>query len=118
MRYFLFVVVGILYFSSASSQIILKPTIGSFAFPQDSDHIAPIVRHPNPFFDLSGIQVGDTANEFILYTLSGQRVLLTDILKEGKPLLIMTGSYTCPVFRYNIPTINEVAEKYRKLLNI
>jgi hypothetical protein len=76
--------------------------------PSDRDSICPVGTSYSTNFETSGLQVGDTAYDFTLYDINGNRVSLAAVLGLGKPVLLVAGSYTCPIFRANIPIINAV----------
>jgi hypothetical protein len=99
------------------AQPFLKPSIGLSSRPQDTDPICSIPTYTGSFYT-SGLQAGDTAYEFKFYDLSGDSILLSELLSTGKPLLIVNGNYTCPVFRNKVPMINQVASAYTGLVNI
>ncbi len=54
---------------------------------------------------------GDKAPEIELRDLNGKLVTLSDLLKT-KPVLIETGSYTCPVFRNRHASIEELHDEF------
>ncbi len=92
-------------------QPLLKPTIGISSIPVSSDAICNIPNYLGDF-NSSGLQVGDTAYDFKLYDLSGDSFVLSEKLGNGKPVLLISGSYTCPVFRGKVGVINNVVNSY------
>jgi hypothetical protein len=56
--------------------------------------------------------------DFTLFSLNGDTLNLQSALMEGKPVVLIAGSYTCPVFRNKISVINDVAALYQGFLNI
>jgi hypothetical protein len=58
------------------------------------------------------LQVGDTAADFTLYDVNGNPFNLGATLALGKPVLLISASYTCPVFRSKVPSINNVISTY------
>lgn len=82
--------------------------------PADDAPICPIpmaTDHDQGFDDV-GLAAGIAAPDFTLFDLAGTRMNLYETLAEGKPVLLVNGSYTCPVFRGKIPTINRVQQEY------
>ncbi len=105
--YFLFC---LLISSTLFSQVL--PTINSGVLPNDSDPICPITYYSNLDFDTSGYDIGETVNDFTLFDLNGNVFQLSTALALGKPVLLITGSLTCPIFRNELPRINTVFTTY------
>ena len=99
------------------AQLYLKPTIGVIAEPQDTDTICTIPVYTGSFYT-SGLQAGDTAFDFKLYSVNGDSIVLSQLLSTGKPVLIVNGNYTCPVYRNKVPMINQVVSAYAGLINV
>ena len=99
------------------AQPTLKPSIGIAALPNDSDSICTFPVFTGSF-DSSGYAIGDTIPDFTLYTLSGNAVNMQTVLGQGKPVLLVGGNWTCPVFRNKIATINNMAMVYAGQLEI
>lgn len=103
----------------AYSQLALKPSIGIETLPSDNDSVCEIPMYPdtayyntNNDFDQMGYNKGDTIPHFKLYTLDGDSMDIEVELKKGKPILIVVGNYTCPVFRGKIGEINDLVANY------
>lgn len=63
--------------------------------------------------------MGDTVNDFTLYKLDGTAVNLTTVIQQTqKPVLLVAGSYTCPVFRDRMTELNQMSTFYGSQLNI
>ncbi len=102
----------------ANAQTVLKPHIGIHTLPADSDSICHIPLYLGSF-NTSGLQAGDTAADFTLYDLNGNSLNLNDMLTATqKPVLLVAGSYTCPVFMNRIADINHVIANYGNQLNV
>ncbi len=95
---------------SAFSQTLL-PSIGIGNLPADADPVCTIPLYLGSFYT-SGKQAGDTAADFTIYDLNGNPFNLATELAKGKPILLVAGNYTCPVFRNKIPSINNVINTY------
>ena len=95
----------------------LLPSIGLSNLPFDSDSICtiPIAQGSG---SAPGIMPGNPVPDFKLYTLGGDSVELSSVLQSGKSVLLISSSYTCPVFRGKIPVINQVDSIYQGLLNV
>jgi hypothetical protein len=89
----------------------LLPSICTDPLPNDTTPICPIPWYLGDYAS-SGLQVGDTAADFTLYDQSGNPFNLANALALGKPVLLVGGNYTCPVFRDKIPVINAVYSTY------
>jgi len=83
--------------------------------PQPTDSICPIATYTGSFYS-SGITEGQTAPDFTLYNSNGQSFNLSSALQLGKPVLVINGSLTCPVFRNKIDKINQVQSQYGNTL--
>ncbi len=98
-------------------QNILKPSIGVFQEPHPTDSICPISNYLGSF-DNSGYHLLDTVNDFTLYTQDHKTYTLSDVLADGKPVLLISSSFTCPVFRGKIDEINALQDLYGDRVNI
>jgi len=99
------------------AQPVLKPGIGIGALPSDADSICYAPWYLGSFYT-SGLQAGDTAADFTLYDLNGDSLNLRDALGHGRPVLLVAGSYTCPVFRSKVDVINDVVAMYGGQLDV
>jgi hypothetical protein len=61
-----------------------------------------------------GLKAGDTYRDVPLRTLSGEEVRLSDYLQD-KPLVLETGSMTCPMYAQSVPPMRTLAETYPEL---
>ena len=95
----------------------LLPSIGLSALPADT---AAICAGP-PYtgsYDTTGYAVGDTVADFTLYTVAGAPVTLSSVLQGGMPVLLVSASYTCPVFRGKIAELNRIDSIYQGQLKV
>lgn len=67
-------------------------------------------------FEKQGPKPGSAAPVFTLKTIEGKTVNAVDLWKD-KPLVLMTGSYTCPVFRNKAAAYEELAKQYGDRVN-
>ena len=102
---------------TASTQPPLLPSIGIASLPSDNDSICYIPWYTGGF-GASGLQAGDTAYDFTLYDLNGDSLNLGEALSHGKPVLLVAGSYTCPVYRNKIPALNSIVSLYAGLVDV
>lgn len=58
-----------------------------------------------------GPQPGEKATDFTLTTLDGRRVTLSAV-REKTPVVLVTGSYSCPAFRGWARGLDELQERY------
>ncbi|MDA0193934.1 MAG: hypothetical protein O2887_06075 [Bacteroidetes bacterium] len=101
----------------------LMSTIGQSTLPKDRDLVGykEMMKYaPMPGFacDECGPAEGDIIPDFTLFTLDGTPVNIGDVLSTGKPILLVSGSYTCWVFRDNIPVINRIDSIYKEELAV
>ena len=92
-------------------QNTLLSSIGLSNKPIDTDSICIIVprNQGNPW---NTVNVGDTMADFKLYDINGDSVILSDILNSGKRVLMVAGSYTCPIFRNHMTDLNAVSAQF------
>jgi hypothetical protein len=102
---------GLLAAFQLHSQTGLKPSIGIGALPSDNAALCNAPWYLGNFTQ-SGLQEGDSAADFTLYELNGTAFNLQAALQTGKPVLLVAGSYTCPVFRGKIAVINDIVANY------
>jgi Iodothyronine deiodinase len=98
-------------------QPVLLPTIGLAALPADSDPICTLPTQTPPISNV-GRPEGEQAAHFTLYDINGNAFNLEDALLQGKPVLMISSSYTCPVFRNKVPKINDLVASYSSQLHI
>ncbi|HLG03509.1 MAG TPA: T9SS type A sorting domain-containing protein [Bacteroidia bacterium] len=89
----------------------LHPSIGVPALPHDTASVCTIPVYSGGF-ETSGLQNGDTAADFTLYDLNGDSFNLAAALALGKPVLLVGGNYTCPVFRNKVGKINSISSTF------
>ena len=92
-------------------QISLLPSIGLTNEPNDNDSVCIIVprNQGNPWTTLNP---GDTMSDFKLWDINGDSIILSEILNSGKNVLMISGSYTCPIFRNHMTDLNAVATQF------
>jgi hypothetical protein len=96
------------------------------SIPSDGDSICDYPVIPDPIIDTvqknnyvnAGFMPGDTVPMFKLYDLSGDSMELEKVLDKERPVLLISGSYTCPVFRERIDMINIIAATYSNLISM
>lgn len=98
----------------------LLPAIGHTNIPDDSAAMCPIplALDRNSGFKKAGLKEGTIIPDFTLFDVNGSPLNAGSILAKGKPLLLVHGSYTCPVFRGKIATINRVVRDFGDRLHV
>lgn len=61
-----------------------------------------------------GIQKDQPVPDFILFSEDGKPIQLTKELKKGKPIVLISGSYTCDVSRGNMNAIKDFQKEFGK----
>jgi hypothetical protein len=56
-------------------------------------------------FMSGGYQVGQTVDDFVLYDQNSVQYQLSQLLSTGKPVLLLSGSYSCPAYRYTMDQV-------------
>ncbi len=97
--------------TASFAQIVLKPHIGLSSMPLDGDSICYFEPYTGNF-NVTGYQEGDTVNDFTLYSLNGDTLNLRNELSKGKPVVLVSCSYTCPVYRNKLPQLNSLYSIY------
>jgi hypothetical protein len=69
-------------------------------------------------FEAPGLHEGDTIPDFKLYTLDNDSVHIADLLADGKPVLLIGGSYTCPKYRNHLDEVNDLQAAYGNQVHI
>ncbi len=115
--YRILTVMFLLWGGSLASQPVLPGNIGLNNMPSDNDSICHIPWYLGSFYT-SGLQAGDTAYNFTLYDLLGDSLNLQQTLGNGRPVLLIAGSYTCPVYRNRVATINDIVNTYSGLMDV
>lgn len=95
-----------------NAQVPLDSFIGMDHLPADTDPICDILTYPEVSSDLEGPFEGTLVHDFKLYTMDGDSVQLSGLLNDRKPVLLISCSYTCYVFRGKIDVINNVIDGY------
>lgn len=100
------------------SQVSLDGFIGEESLPSDMDAICEFPIYPDilPFVNL--LYPGDVIPDFKLFDLNGDSIVASQILSDGKPLLLIGCSYTCNIFRSKIPDIQTLQDVYGDDINI
>ena len=68
------------------------------------------------FEDFDAPRVGERFRDAALWTLDGERVQLSDYLGD-KPLVLETGSITCPMYAASAGPMQDIAARYADRLN-
>lgn len=90
----------------------LKPHIGLSSLPKDSDKACVIPMITSHDFSQYGYKVNETVADFTLYDKNDKEYKLSTLLSSKKPVLLISSSYTCPVFRGKIPLINQLQDSF------
>ena len=92
----------------------LAPSIGLSVQPQHGDPICniPVYLDPDGTYETPGLANGQLIPDFTLYDRQGNAVNMQSKMAAGKPVLIVSGSYTCPVFRNKVNLINNLKNTY------
>jgi len=109
MKKYIYLILFVFCLRASFSQLL--PSIGLNTLPPDTTKICTIPLYQGSFY-ASGYQKGDTVPDFKLYNLNGDSMILSNELAGGKPVLLIAGSLTCPVFRNKVPDINQVMSTY------
>ena len=98
------------------SGLNLQAHFGSQSPYSSSDAICPITSFLGDF-DTSGYAEGEIVHDFTLYNKDDQAFHLESKLLEGKPLVMMTGSFTCPAYRGALFEFEQLIATYQNDVN-
>ena len=90
----------------------LKSSIGLDELPADSTAICDIPNYLGSFEE-SGLQQGDTIPHFALYDIEDQRYDIDSLFALGKPVVLVAGSYTCPVYRDRLKDVKDLIDEFK-----
>lgn len=92
-------------------QVTLLPSIGLIDEPNDADSVCDIIpRNQGNLWNT--LSPGDTMANFKLWDVNGDSIILSDVISSGKNVLMISGSYTCPIFRNHMSDLNAVAAQF------
>src|SRR6187402_384986 len=116
MRKYLLAVIIISFCTASFAQ---APVISDDEFPRDDAGIyvekVPEVEGWDNFE--GGFKKGSLMPDYTFYTLDGTQVTLSTVLKQThKPVLLVSGNYSCNVFRRNLEEINSITNFYKDRL--
>jgi hypothetical protein len=105
-----------------NAQVVLPYAINKEGLPADTAKLV-MSKTDNGlkpgYFATCGIQEKDIAPDFTLYDTAGVPCQLSKLLAEGKPVLLIAASYTCPQSRQNITTrLVELSKRFGSRINI
>jgi len=97
-----------------AQSINLKPSIGLNSLPSDDDSVCtiPLAIDPGNIFESPGLHEGDTIPDFKLYTNGNDSVQISNLIADGKPILLVGGSYTCPKYRNHLDELSDLQAAY------
>jgi hypothetical protein len=90
----------------------MQKDIGSYYLHSDQDSIYKNVK-PFAVNKEQGPKVGETIDFFKLYSLNNDSLDIALELSKGKPIFLISGSYTCPITRKEIHYFDSLAYAYR-----
>ena len=102
----------LLFANITFAQVQLLPLINlNNIEPQNSDSICTIIPRTQ---ENSWVQInpGDTMADFKLWNINGDSIILSEIINSGKNVLMIAGSYTCPIFRNHMSDLNAVSAQF------
>lgn len=113
---------AVVFFSLLSfclSAQVLPYSINNGALPADGDSIQPFISYTGGNFGQVGFQVGEIVPDFTLYDTADVAGQLSAILSDGKPVLLVSVSLTCPVSRHCLSNVlPDIHYLYNSQINI
>ncbi len=90
--------------------------------PKDSDKIANAksegIHNNYEGLEKLGFKNGDKVSDFTLYTAGGKEVNLFKELKKGRPILLVSGSYSCRPAQKSLINIDKFEQKFKGKMDI
>ena len=112
----------LLFFNLAVAGCSANETGAFNNLPKDDEEVSmPVsegIQDNNKRFETLGYQIDDKVPDFTLYSSQGDKFTLSEALKSGKPIMLISGSYTCDVSRSNLPGIDSIIQQYRDKINV
>ncbi len=69
-------------------------------------------------YHTSGLETTEPAPDVTFYTQDDRAITLHELLGNHMPILLVSGSYTCPHFRKHSEDVNEIAQYYKGKLQV
>lgn len=99
------------------AQPILGPSINDGVLPGDEAAICEIPLALDILIT-DGPAEGELVEDFTLFDLEGNPYHLQDVMADGKPVLLISASYSCFVFRGKVDLINTLQAEYADNMHI
>lgn len=104
---------------SSSARAQLLPHIGSVTEPGPELALCdPGDYFLTPIGEDIGYAEGSFVNDFTAFGINGEQFSLSNALSLGKPVLLVSASYTCPVFRNKVPLLSSMQQNLADQLTI
>ena len=107
---------------AVSAQVTLPYSINKEGLPSDTSKLMLSTSKGGTtpgFFAICGIPEGQIAPDFILYDTDGKASQLSKLLSDGKPVLLIAASFTCPKSRKSIKDkLHSINGTYGDKINI
>ena len=116
-RYCFIYLMAFLPFVTFSQIPELLPSITSSTIPGDQEEIGTASDVGWDFY-YNGIAEGELIPDFTLFDVNGNRLNMAEKLAEGKPVVLIAGSYTCWVFRGKVNMIRQIAQGFAGQIKI
>ena len=88
--------------------------------PNDADSVCdiPIYIGPTGNYQTVGYHIGDTVPDFTLYQMDSTPFTLSNTMADGKPVLLVSASYTCYAYRRRLQDLNDIYAAYGNDVNV
>ncbi|MBI3511669.1 MAG: T9SS type A sorting domain-containing protein [Bacteroidetes bacterium] len=101
-RHTVLLIVALLFRTGAYAHT--GPSINGSNLPNDYQHISsytPYIDSSNLYIQ-SGYQIGNTVGDFTLFDSSSHATQLSALLAQGKPVMVISMSLSCPASRHSL----------------
>jgi hypothetical protein len=80
---------------------------------QQTDEVQRYAQFSGDLRDEGSLKVGDVAPNFSLATSDGRSTVSLSDFRDQKPVVLVFGSYSCPIFRRQFDGLKELSHRYR-----
>jgi hypothetical protein len=108
-----FLVIDAAVFAFLAWQWLGHPGLGDEA-QEDAEQPSQFARFPGDLREEGLLKVGDLAPDFQLTAADGKSTVTLSRFRGRKPVVLIFGSYSCPIFRRQFDGLKQMVDRYRQ----